>query len=713
MATNNSINLKDSGLASYDGAGTFAGRTITGTTNFIDSTNGDGVSGNPTLSVATNFEQTGMHGWNGAFVEKAITTVTSDGATITLSIEQSGGGDLTIVFSDGYYTYDTTPADTITLTAGTDTVPVINYVYILQSTKALTVSTVDWPEDVEHARIAIVSCQTAASLQTQGPYKHHQYTDDVNEASEQGHISDMTYWIRAQNATWHEGVEQTYTITTNAGSADNVILTTAVGEVLQLHENAFPAFTGTPDVYVINDSVTPYTIITDLNAALTDSTGASMSGKYFSLVIWGVVNQNTGDCKLFLNLPSGSYSNIAQIEQDVSSYTNYNIPITYKGVGFLISEWKLRHQSAASGTWTSIEEIDLRGSIPSVIAGGGNATISEFIDTAFRVFDDGDDSKELAFQCSGITTATTRTMAIPDLDGTLVVSNITSSDNEIARFDSTTGKLIQNSGPTIDDNGNIDANTTWAGNTRRISIVNNSNSANSASKVTQVVGGTAAGDLYNEYRVGSARSWAEGVDNSDTQTFKITTDPSGTVTPSTGTTVLDITSGGQVSFPAATLTENGVMIVGASGLLESLGVATNGQIPIGSTGANPVLSTITAGTNTSITNAAGSITINSGGAGQTVSITALDNTDSPYTVLSTDYHMSCDTTAGVLVVDLPNAPATGTSYVVKDLSGTADTNNITISTAGAETIDGAATFVMNTEYESVNLLYNGSSWEIF
>lgn len=49
----------------------------------------------------------------------------------------------------------------------------------------------------------------------------------------------------------------------------------------------------------------------------------------------------------------------------------------------------------------------------------------------------------------------------------------------------------------------------------------------------------------------------------------------------------------------------------------SLGVATNGQIPIGSTGADPVLATLTAGTGISITNGAGSITIDATDGGLT------------------------------------------------------------------------------------------------
>ena len=42
-----------------------------------------------------------------------------------------------------------------------------------------------------------------------------------------------------------------------------------------------------------------------------------------------------------------------------------------------------------------------------------------FIDNTFRISDNGDNSKELAFECSGITTSTTRTMTIPDADGTI------------------------------------------------------------------------------------------------------------------------------------------------------------------------------------------------------------------------------------------------------------------------------------------------------
>ena len=50
------------------------------------------------------------------------------------------------------------------------------------------------------------------------------------------------------------------------------------------------------------------------------------------------------------------------------------------------------------------------------LVGGGS---TEFADNAFRVTDNGDSSKKLAFECSGITGSTTRTMTVPDSDGTI------------------------------------------------------------------------------------------------------------------------------------------------------------------------------------------------------------------------------------------------------------------------------------------------------
>jgi len=393
------------------------------TSTYLDVTNGAGTIN---IDIDSNMVTTAVHGWNGAIIESPVVSVSSDGTTITFSVEKSGGGDLTCVFSDGFYSWDTTPADTISLTAGTDTVPQINYIYFLQSTKTLTVSTSDFPS-AEHCPLATVYCQSAASLQTDGPYKVHAWTDHVKDSHEQGHVAHLNSWIRSQNATWISDVAPTLTITTNGSAKDNVIFTSTAGIVYQLHKHTFPAFTGTPDYYVVNDSTTAFDKVTDLNDLLTDSDGDSMSGRYFSLVIWGVVSEDGSDCKLMVNLPSGSYTTSARVQRDSKKYANFSIPAEFRGTGFLIAQYNLHHSTLSSGTWTEVNSVDLRGLYPSISAGSGTVTGSEFDDSVFRVYDNADDSKNLAFQVSSVATATTRTITMCDSDLDLSSPSFTGS----------------------------------------------------------------------------------------------------------------------------------------------------------------------------------------------------------------------------------------------------------------------------------------------
>lgn len=63
---------------------------------------------------------------------------------------------------------------------------------------------------------------------------------------------------------------------------------------------------------------------------------------------------------------------------------------------------------------------------------------------------------------------------------------------------------------------------------------------------------------------------------------------------------------------AASPTNHSLMLGAGTQTLSALGAATNGQIPIGSTGANPVLATITAGNGITVANGAGTITLTPG-----------------------------------------------------------------------------------------------------
>ena len=73
---------------------------------------------------------------------------------------------------------------------------------------------------------------------------------------------------------------------------------------------------------------------------------------------------------------------------------------------------------------------------------------------------------------------------------------------------------------------------------------------------------------------------------------------------------------GAGTWTATTVTNNSVLIGGASNAIVSQAL-TNGQLLIGNTGSAPTAATLSAGTGVSITNAAGSITINAAGGGLT------------------------------------------------------------------------------------------------
>lgn len=372
--------------------------------------------------------------FNGAILENHNVTVSSDGATVTLYLEKDGGGDLSLFFNGIFNFFDTSPAASVVLTAGTDTVPTLNYVYIPESTLTLTASTAGFPA-AQHVPVATVLVQSAASLQTDDAYKVHAWTDHLSDGNDQGHLSHLNKWIRAQHATWLSGMGTTPTISTNVGTPDNVDVAIASGTALQLHEHATPAYdtsTGS-EVYVVNDFTTPYTKVTDLNTLLTDALGNSMSGRRFSLVFWQVINEVTSESKLMVNLPICDYGTDSAAINDSNGCSVYTFPADFKGTAVLLSRLTFQHQVISGGTWTLVNNEDLRGLIPSIVAGGVTAGAkNEYEDSLFSIFNNTDNTKVATFDASSITTATTRSYIFPDADGTFLLG--TGTDNFVPLF---------------------------------------------------------------------------------------------------------------------------------------------------------------------------------------------------------------------------------------------------------------------------------------
>lgn len=75
------------------------------------------------------------------------------------------------------------------------------------------------------------------------------------------------------------------------------------------------------------------------------------------------------------------------------------------------------------------------------------------------------------------------------------------------------------------------------------------------------------------------------------------------------------------------------------------------------------------------------------------------------------YFLCLDATSTAITVNLPGSPTTGLTFLIKDCTGHAGSNNITVTPATGN-IDGSGTFVMNTNYQSIAVTYTGSQWSI-
>jgi len=100
----------------------------------------------------------------------------------------------------------------------------------------------------------------------------------------------------------------------------------------------------------------------------------------------------------------------------------------------------------------------------------------------------------------------------------------------------------------------------------------------------------------------------------------------------------------------------------------------------------------------------------------------VDNNSSAVTLQGITVSSTYDASSDIVIVDdytgvpvtltIPTAWITGSTnkkVIIKDILGEAGTDNITIVGASGETIDGAASFVIDTNYEAITLFSNGTN----
>jgi hypothetical protein len=315
-------------------------------------------------------DDTFVNFWNGVFREPFDFIVTESGGVITGTLTpQNGHPNMTMLFSDGFKTLDTNPGATVTLTAGTDINPQVNYVYIPRTTKVLTISTSDWPI-TEHIKVAEVLLQSAATTGNNGALRNQNWNDAIQGANSQGHLSHITEKLRQFEAQWSSGTEATLT-----GTTANVYINVTEGSVYQLHKQTYPAQSmPTDDITIVNDAASAYASTTNLNTLTNDALGNTLNNKWFTLIIWGVANKAGEPSHLMCNLPTGSYNSESDAIADGENYSVYDIPSEFQGVGFLIARFVIRKAGTVYTYNGGDAYLDLRGKIPNTTAGAGTGS---------------------------------------------------------------------------------------------------------------------------------------------------------------------------------------------------------------------------------------------------------------------------------------------------------------------------------------------------
>ena len=312
-----------------------------------------------------------------------------------------------------------------------------------------------------------------------------------------------------------------------------------------------------------------------------------------------------------------------------------------------------------------------------------------------------------------------------------VVGPSSATDNAVARFDTTTGKIIQNSGVTIDDNSNITANATFNGFTSVVASATPIVLTASSTPVYYVSTGVGPQVIQLPVATTLPKGTIFSFNNNQSGSTISVNNHSGTLvksvpsgayltlelidnTTATGSWDAHFQTPANAAWSTNTLdwagsftngTWNGNVVAYNRGGTGQSSAFVAGGIIYGST-TSALASTAVGTTGQVLTSNGTSAPTWNNITGITRLITVVSSNTAAGSAANTDYVYLV---SGTTTVTLPTAVGNTNRYTIKR-SGT---GVVSIATTSSQTIDDSASPITITrQYVSIDLISNGTNWEI-
>lgn len=636
-----------SGLATVGGVfrtgvGTYASRTITGTAGNITVTNGDGVSGNPTLNLATV----------GSAITAQLVKITTDAFGRVTATTAPTSSDITTALGytpvnkagdTGVGAFSMASGANITVSGGgtltgLPTTPVgstdaVSKAYVDSVAQGLSVK--------NSVRVATTAAGTLASSFANGsvvdgvtlvtgdrvliknqaaPAENGIYTVNASGAPTRAIDSDLWSEIAGAFTFVEEGTAQHDTGWVCTSDLGGTVGTTAITWTQFSGAGTYLAGTGltlSGNTFSITAPVTTalggtgMTTIGSANQVLGVNTGAT--GLEYKTVTAGTAISVTPAAGSITIANTGVTSNVAGTGISVSGATGA-VTVTNTGVTSLAGTTNQITASASTGAVTL--------SVPSTFTAPG------YVRATTAIYDSISNAVSAAGTTQGTATALTASYNVvttaaassgvilptPAFGGwKIIVFN--RGANAVNVYPQTGASIDAGAANTAISLPVNQAVTIVAASTTQWFTSTQAEVAGAGISVTNGVGTVTianTGVTSNVAGTGISVSGATGaVTITNTGVTSITgTANQITASASTGAITLSLPSAVTVgSLTVTGLTANSFIYANASDQLVSTAAPTNGQLLIGSTGASPVAAALTAGTGISVTNGAGSITI--------------------------------------------------------------------------------------------------------